>query len=101
GDAVAVLPLFDRRLPSELPGFHVDRYDVGVELAEKQQALAHGETAVDPAAAHRRDFLVDPRPVSPRRRWRAVFRARRGRNEGGRSPASLLRRVLGWRHPPW
>src|SRR5262249_48804123 len=48
GDAVAVLPLFDRRLPSELPGFHVDRYDVGVELAEKQQALAHGETAVDP-----------------------------------------------------
>ena len=65
GDAVAVLPLLDRRLPHHLAGLHVEGDDIGVELAEEHHALAHGEAAIDPAAAHGRDLLVDARPVLP------------------------------------
>src|SRR5713101_375879 len=32
--------------PTTLPVLHVQRHDVGVELAGEQQHLAHGETAV-------------------------------------------------------
>src|SRR5438132_11521872 len=64
-DGVAVLPLLDGRLPLHLAGLHVQRDDVRVELTEVEQPLAHGETAVDPAAAHGGDLLVDPGPVLP------------------------------------
>ena len=65
GDAVAVLPLFDRRLPGDLAGLHVQRDDVGVELAEVDLSFSHRKTAIDPAAADRRDGLIDAGPVFP------------------------------------
>src|SRR5437667_297910 len=64
-DGVAVLPLLDGRLPLHLAGLHVQRDAVRGELTEVEQPLAHGETAVDPAAAHGGDLLVDPGPVLP------------------------------------
>src|SRR5438876_9634800 len=64
-EGIAVLPLLDGRLPLHLASLHVQRDDVRVELTEVEQPLAHGETAVDPAAAHGGDLLVDPGPVLP------------------------------------
>src|SRR5207249_5567073 len=65
GDGVAVLPLLDRSLPHHLAGLHVQGHDVGIELAEEELALAHGQAAIHPAAAHGRDLLVDAGPVFP------------------------------------
>src|SRR5262249_25989153 len=67
GDGVAVLILLNGRLPHHLARLHVQRHDTGVELAEKQQPLTHGQTAVGPAAAEtlRRDSLRDSGPVLP------------------------------------
>ena len=65
GDGVAVLPLLNGGLPHHLTRLHVQRHDVGVELTEKEQPLAHGQTAIDPAAAEGRDLLVEVGPVLP------------------------------------
>src|SRR6266478_9548972 len=64
GDGVAVLILLNGRLPHHLARLHVQRHDAGVELAEKQQPLTHGQTAVGPAAAER-TLPRDSGPVLP------------------------------------
>ena len=68
GDGVAVLPLLDGGLPRHLTRLHVQRHDVGVELTEKEQSLAHCQTTIHPAAAEGRDLLVDIGPVFPENR---------------------------------
>ena len=65
GDAVAVLPVLDRRLPHLLAGLHVERHDVGVELAEEDHSFAHRQPAIEPAAADGGDLLVDAGPALP------------------------------------
>ena len=65
GDAVAVLPDLDRRLPHLLAGLDVERHDIGVELAEEQHSLAHRQAAIVPAAADAGELLVDTRPALP------------------------------------
>src|SRR5262249_59794089 len=42
-----------------------ERDHIRVELGDKQHTLAHRQTAVEPAAADRRNRLADLRPVLP------------------------------------
>src|SRR5439155_13776560 len=65
GDGVAVLPLLDGNFPRHLARLHVQGNDVGIELAEEELALAHGQPTVDPSAANGRDLLIDAGPVLP------------------------------------
>jgi len=65
GHAVAVLPVLDRRLPHLLAGLHVEGDHVGIELTQKQHALAHRQAAIEPAAADGGDLLVDAGPALP------------------------------------
>src|SRR3984893_1196455 len=65
GDPTAVLPYLGRGLLHLFAGLDVERHNIGVELTEEQQAFAHRQAAVNPAAADRRDLLVDPGPPFP------------------------------------
>src|ERR1700733_6538155 len=65
GDPIAVLPGLDLRTPHFLAGLDVERYDVGIELAEEHHSLPHRQPTIVPATADAGELLVDTRPALP------------------------------------
>src|SRR5262249_30841291 len=65
GDAIAVVPVLDRRLPRLPTGLDVERHEIGVELADEQHPLTHRQPAAERGAACFRLPLVHLRPAFP------------------------------------